>query len=381
YTERDRILLEHFATQAAVAIRNAQLVASLLMHSGMYASYRDTEGLVARMDELQQAARTEQLTVLVADMRGFTQLCQTLANPALVQERLSAFLSMLSDAVLEHDGLVNKFLGDGVLALFRGGDYSERAVRCAFAMVEKFEGMKDDWNDEANEQLDFLDIGVGITTDEVIVGGIGTGAVRDFTAIGNAVNLATAFEREARDGRHIICDRATYRRAKKELAEVVDLEDFVLQKPGQSFGVKYKRYQLVAPQSPPRVFISHSHADDDYVLNELVPRLTELGIHTWHSGHDIRNGSLWTAEIRKGIADCNWMLVVVSKHAASSKWVRREVDLALAIGHLDERVVSLIMDDTPLKDVNEYLAALQGIDARQHKDIAEILARAFVNAN
>jgi class 3 adenylate cyclase len=364
YGERERAILEYLADQASVAIRNARLMESLLALSGLYGTSRKTEQLLTRMEELEQEAHAENLTVLFADMRGFSYLCQSLSDPGLVQARLSEFISMLSDAVLEHDGIVNKFLGDGLMALFQGADCSVRAVKSAFAMVERFPAMKQRWNDESNLQLEFLDVGVGIATDQVILGGIGNARVRDYTAIGTAVNLAEAFERNARNGRHILCDQLTYRNAKSILGAVEAPEDFVFQQPVQGAGVKYKCYDLrtLGVDRQPRVFISHNHQDAPFIEKELVRPLKDRGVQTWFSPADIPQGALWTAEIRKAIADCNWMVVIVSKNSAGSKWVRREVDLAVAAGHLDEHIVPVIIDTTSPKEVNEFLAPIQAIN-------------------
>lgn len=377
YTPRDRVILEYFADQASVAIRNAKLLESLLAHSGLYGSTRTTDELLARMREVDQVARTETLSVMFADMRGFTQLCQSLLNPVLVQERLSEFISMLSQAIIEEDGLVNKFLGDGVMALFQGEGGSSRAVRCAFSMVQQFSEMKLLWNDNSNQQLDFLDLGVGITTDQVILGGIGSSSVRDYTAIGTAVNLAAAFEAAARNGNQILCDQLTYRNAIDLVSKVDVPEDFVLKKPGQDVGVRYKCYSLEslsAEQS--RVFISHSHQDKEFV-ETLIAQLQERGVETWYSVEDVRKGSLWTAEIRKAIARCNWMAVIVSKNSANSKWIRREVDLALTAEHLEDRIVPVVMDDTSLGEVNEYLSTMQAVFRSTSDDIAKSLADRF----
>jgi class 3 adenylate cyclase/putative methionine-R-sulfoxide reductase with GAF domain len=379
YSDRDRIILEYFSDQASVAIRNARLMESLLAHSGLYGSSRQTDKLLARMDELEQEAHAETLSVLFADMRGFTQLCQSLLNPVLVQGRLSEFITTLSQAVVDHDGIVNKFLGDGLMALFQGTDYSTRAVKCAFSMVHEFELLKERWNDESNQQLEFLDLGVGIVTDQVILGGIGSREMRDYTAIGTAVNLSAAFENEARNGKHILCDQLTYRNAKDVIAQADDPIDFELRKPGQEVGVKYKCYNLrvLGADQQVAVFISHSHKDKDYVEARLVGPLKDRGIRTWYSAADIPKGALWTAEIRKAMSESNWMVVIVSKNSTRSKWVRREVDLGIASGHLDDRIIPVVIDNTKPSDVNDFLAAIQAIDLSVTDDICTILAERF----
>ncbi|MEM1368776.1 MAG: TIR domain-containing protein [Cyanobacteria bacterium P01_H01_bin.15] len=374
YSERDRVLLEYFADQASVAIRNAQLLESLLAHSGLYGAPPTTDELFARMREVDQDARTETLSVLFADMRGFTQLCQSLLNPVLVQKRLSEFISMLSQAIIDEEGIVNKFLGDGVMGLFQGTEGSKRAVRCAFMMVQQFSEMKVQWDSESNQQLDFLDLGVGITTDQVILGGIGGSSVRDYTAIGTAVNLAAAFEAAARNGKQILCDQLTYRNTLELVSKVDNPEDFVLKKPGQEVGVRYKCYHLKSLNTDKsKVFISHSHQDREYV-ESLIAELKELGVDTWYSVADVRKGALWTAEIRKAIAQCNWVAVIVSSNSAHSKWIRREVDLALTAEHLEEHIIPVVLDETELREVNEYLPAMQAIFRTTNDEIAQSLA-------
>ena len=98
---------------------------------------------------------------------------------------------MLATRVIDHRGVVNKFLGDGLMAFFRGSDASALdAVRCAFSILSAFDELKAEWNDDNNVGLKFLDIGIGISTEDVILGSIGSGQVLDFTAIGTGVNLA-----------------------------------------------------------------------------------------------------------------------------------------------------------------------------------------------
>ena len=374
YTPRDQVILEHFADQASVAIRNARLLESLLAHSGLYGPTQTTDELFVRMREVHQDARTETLSVLFADMRGFTQLCQSLLNPVLVQERLSEFISMLSQAVIDEDGIVNKFLGDGVMGLFQGAEGSVRAVRCAFAMVERFAEMKVRWDHDSNQQLDFLDLGVGITTDEVILGGIGSSTVRDYTAIGTAVNLAAAFESAARDGNQILCDQMTYRNALRLVSKVETPGDFVLKKPGQDVGVRYKCYVLKPTRTQQsRVFISHSHHDREYVEG-LIADLKELGVDTWYSVADVRKGTLWPAEIRKAITQCNFMAAIVTKNSANSRWIRQEIDLAMTAKHLQDRIIPIVLDETEMGEVNPYLTTMQAIFHNTCDDIAKTLA-------
>jgi adenylate cyclase len=369
YCARDRVILEYFADHAGVAIRNAKLMESMVAHSGLYGAIRTTDQLLARMHVVNQAAHTETLSVLFADMRGFTQFCQTLLNPVLVQQRLSEFISMLSQAVIDEDGIVNKFLGDGVMALFQGEGCSSRAVKCAFTMVEAFSNMKVRWDNSSNQKLDFLDLGIGITTDQVILGGIGSNSIRDYTAIGTAVNLAAAFESCARNGKQILCDQLTYCNARSILAHTTTPEDFILKKPGQEIGVRYKCYSIISlkAKEKPRVFISHSHQDREYA-EWLIAELKAKGAETWYS----------VTDIRKAISHCNWMVVLVSKNSANSKWISREVDLAITAQHLENRILPVVLDGTEPIAVSPYLSMMQAIFQTTCDDIPEALSERFL---
>lgn len=372
YDDHDRVLLEHFASQAAVAIKNAQLFKSVIAHSGFYTRFTATDNLVEITNDLRRPAHLETLTILFADMRGFTQLCQTIGSPASIQSQLNQFMSMLTQEVILHDGMVNKFLGDGLMALFREDNHPERAVKTAFEMVDRFREMKIKWNDQTSEQLDFLDIGIGIVTGEVTIGGIGSETVRDFTAIGSAVNLAAALENGARNGKRIVVNQVTYN-AVKDAVEVEHLEDFILKKPGQKVGISHKRYSLkrVHPLRGQKIFISHSHQDRQFVENQIVKPLKELGIQTWYAYSDVPKGSVWTAKIREGLTDCTGVVVVVSKNSSGSKWVRIEVDLAFSMERMLDKIILLRLDKTPPESVNSLLLALQGIDAQVTPNVAK----------
>ena len=379
YDNHDRVLLEHFASHAAIAIKNAQLFESALAHSGYYMSLTDTSKLFEVMRDLALPARREKLTVFFADMRGFTQLCQSLPSPVEIQRQLNEFISMLADEVIAHDGMVNKFLGDGLMALFRRDDHAVRAVKTAFRIVDRFNEMKQRWDDENCVQLNFLDVGMGIVTDEVTIGGIGSEKVRDFTAIGSAVNLAAAFEHEARDGRRIIVNHLTYNSV-KESVEAERLDDFVLKKAQQTVGIGHKRYSLKKSigSVERKLFISHSHRDRQFVEEQIVAPLRSLGVNTWYALTDILPGSLWPAEIRKGLEECTCMIVVVSKNASGSDWVRKEIDIAFGMGRMTGKIIPIRLDDTDCLKVNSLLTAMQEIDARVTPNLSDEILK-FVN--
>jgi class 3 adenylate cyclase len=249
YSRRDLLLLEHFAPQAGIAIRNARLLADLLAHMGLYASQAKTEGLTELMAELDRPAHSEMLTVLFADLRGSTQLWHVESRPERTQHLLNEFLGMLADTVLGRQGIVNKFLGDGLMALFRGTNHAIRAVECAAAMQEDFRRLRTQWDEGSTVSLGFLDLGIGIATDTVILGSVGSLRVRDFTALGTAVNLAAHLMEHARDGRRLLVDKMTYRAAKDVVGSYEGPEPFEFRKPGQAVGHPYERYHIKSLKS------------------------------------------------------------------------------------------------------------------------------------
>jgi class 3 adenylate cyclase len=291
YTERDRVLLEHFASHAAIAIRNARLFTELLAHKGLYTSRsggRRTQDLVA---QLNAAAHRERLTVLFADMRGFTELTNVVRRPEEVVDLLNGFLKLLAGAVMREDGVVNKFLGDGVLAFFGGAQTEHRAVRAAFDILDGFDRLRLEWQSNHRHPLTFVDVGVGIVTDEeVIIGAIGSGRVKDFTVIGSAVNLAAAFEHDARQGRRVLVDQPTFQAARDLIEEFGDREPFELRKPDQQRGVPYWRYHIKRLKPRPGVAVAVVADSGDGMLgpDALRPYYENswaivIGIDTYHS--------------------------------------------------------------------------------------------------
>jgi len=375
YSQRDRLLLESFSGQASVAIRNARLFKDVLAHMGLYTSH-EVADLVS---QLRKPAHQETLTVMFADMRGFTQLCQVLNNPQRIQHLLDEFVGMLSEQVTLHGGIVNKFLGDGILALFRQADSAKRAVKSAFAIMYRFNSLRDNWEDASSQELSFLDIGIGIVTGEVILGTIGSARVRDFTAIGTPVNLAAAFEANARGGKRILVNQIAYNAVKDIVADAVGPLVFELRKPDQTVGVKYKQFQLIRlkPDVPTRVFIIHNKRDREFVEKELTEALAKYGIETWYSQFDVLPGENYVEAIKAGLLKCDWVVVVVSKNSAASDWVAVEVRTAIGDPRLKTKIIPVILDDTDLSSISDQLRFLQWIDSREAESVAARLFKRF----
>lgn len=383
YDERDRVLLEQFASQAAIALRNARFITNLLAHRGLYSRGRKKRSAQELIKLLDMEPHHQNLTIMFADLRGFRSLCQRITIPQTLTEMLNEFLSMLVDRVLSYDGVVNKYLGDGILAFFPNEDHEVSAVNCAFDMVDAFGPLKDLWITKSPANIRFLDIGIGICTDWVTIGSVGSKEIKDYTVIGNPVNLAAAFEYEARGGKQVLVDEPTYHKV-KGFYTADDPVDYELRLPGQPTGHMYKQFNLhreKPAESPPVVcFISFSQADETFVNERVVEVLKGLKgkrIQPWIAPRSIEAGKQWPDEIIKGLKTADYLIVVVSENSAKSDWVKREIKVAYELPALKDRIIPVRIDETPPKDVDAFLSSIQAISYKELAEVAQHFSGMF----
>jgi len=327
YGGRDMALVEALASQAAVAIRNATLVDDLLAHMGLGTTVGASP--LDLLDEFDQPPRMELLTVLFADMRSFTSLANALSMEQL-QDVLNEYLTMLCDEIVRCEGTVNKIMGDGVLALFRDEEHARRAVECAFSMTERFDRLRPRWDERSSESLDFIDIGVGIATGEVMLATLGSRDVRDFTPIGKAVNAANALEMAARNGQRIFSDQPTYNAVRDLVMPVEAPETFELTKPGQGVKVPYKRFELrplADAAEAPRVFVSYNRDDADEVLR-LVELLRARSLEVWIDVEQLVPGRPWQPAVEDVLETIACAAVIVGPRGLGD-WQHTEQQVAL----------------------------------------------------
>ena len=137
------------------------------------------------------------LSVLFADVRGYTKLTQGL-QPEQVPGLMNQFYETASHALLRHESLLGQVEGDSVMGLFvpglAGKHYPRKAVEAARSLLQA---------------LDWLEVGVGISSGEQFVGNVGGGGFKDFTALGDITNTAARLTKAAAAG-EILVDAATY---------------------------------------------------------------------------------------------------------------------------------------------------------------------------
>ncbi len=138
-----------------------------------------------------------EVTVLFSDIRGFSTLAEQLSARE-VAGILARHLSAMAGVVLEYGGTIDKFAGDGVMAIFGAPDpvpdHAALALRCALAMQAKQRQLNwETWT----EGLPQLGIGIGVNTGTVIAGTVGGAGRLEYTVLGDAVNLAQRLQAEA----------------------------------------------------------------------------------------------------------------------------------------------------------------------------------------
>lgn len=151
------------------------------------------------------------ITVLFADVRGFTSLSEKLA-PEDVFALLNDYFDKMIDEICKNHGMLNKFMGDGLMAVFGALDedpyQEENAIKAGLGMRRVLDGMRERF--QAERQVD-LKIGIGINTGIALVGNIGSNQRMEFTAIGDTVNLGSRLESATKElGTDIIVSEYTY---------------------------------------------------------------------------------------------------------------------------------------------------------------------------
>ena len=159
-----------------------------------YVSPQLLEIITRNPEALKLGGEKRTVTVLFSDIRGFTGISEGLPPEKLVA-LLNEFLTPMTDTILKNGGMLDKYIGDAIMALFNAPvdleDHADRACRSALEMVALLKELNGKFKKEYGVELK---IGVGINTGEAVVGNMGSRQRFDYTAIGDTVNLASRLE-------------------------------------------------------------------------------------------------------------------------------------------------------------------------------------------
>src|SRR5690349_8835621 len=236
----DLELISAVAAQTAIAVENARAHERLAREEVARANYSRflPEYVVKQMLENPESFKlggvSQTITILFADIRGFTRISEH-APPEKIVSLLNRYFSAMTDIIFAHGGTLDKYLGDGLMALFGAPtatpDDASNALNAAVAMQRRLLGINQELR---NEGFPEIGVGMGLHTGEVVVGYIGSDRRSEYTAIGDTVNTSSRLESNARGGEILISDatakaaRSRYRLKPREAIMVKNRQQPVM---------------------------------------------------------------------------------------------------------------------------------------------------------
>ena len=173
---------------------------------GRYVTEEVVTTLLASPAGLQLGGERRQVTILMADLRGFTMLSGALAPEAVIA-LLNRYLGTMVEVITQYEGTINEFIGDMILVIFGApicyADHAPRAVACAVAMQQAMAAVN---AAQQRAGLPEVEMGIGINTGEVVVGNIGSHKRAKYGVVGEPVNLTSRIESYTIGGQILISE-------------------------------------------------------------------------------------------------------------------------------------------------------------------------------
>ena len=204
FSIRDRELLTAVAYQAALGIERARLTDRVRNEETLRHQFarflspdvaRTVVQQIAETGDLPMKPVEQEATVLFSDIQGFTSMTETMP-PLELQNLLNEYLSVMTDVIFEHGGTLDKFIGDGIMALFGAPvfheDHAKRAIDTALGMLVQHGRLM-----AKTDPAKHFRIRIGVNTGRVIAGLVGTRERLEYTVHGDTVNIASRLEGKA----------------------------------------------------------------------------------------------------------------------------------------------------------------------------------------
>jgi adenylate cyclase len=216
FTVNDLDLLTALANYAAVAVERARLNQKIVAEEkkrerlGRFLSPQVASRILAASDHGAElgAHEVREVTVLFADISGFTSMSETM-SPSAVALLLNDYLSRMTDVIFKYEGTLDKYIGDAIMAVFGAPldmpDHAERSIRAALEMRERL----DEFNAERKEGPT-IRIRIGINSGKAVAGEIGSINKKEYTVLGDTVNTASRLESSVAKPGIIVIGENTY---------------------------------------------------------------------------------------------------------------------------------------------------------------------------
>jgi len=221
----DLDLLTALANYAAVAVERARLNQKIIAEEkkrerlGRFLSPEVAKRILASSESqgsMMAVPEVKEVSVLFADIVGFTTMAESM-SPAAVALLLNDYLSRMTDTVFKYEGTLDKYIGDAIMAVFGAPldmpDHAERSIRCALDMRERLEEFNSEHKDGPT-----LQIRIGINSGNAVAGEIGSVNKKEYTVLGDTVNIASRLESSVAKPGLIVIGPNTYD-AVKHMAE------------------------------------------------------------------------------------------------------------------------------------------------------------------
>ena len=190
---------------------------------GKYISNDVMQNVVRDIDNVKLGGKRAEVTILFADIRGFTSMSERISAEE-VSNILNEYFSAIEPIITKYNGVINKFIGDAVMAIFgepvQDKNHVENAVKCGYEMLKEVARLRKKWIEEGKPKIE---IGIGINTGEAFVGNIGSEKRLEYTVIGDVVNLASRIENYNKVYKtNFLISASTYEKVRK-FADVIKI--------------------------------------------------------------------------------------------------------------------------------------------------------------